>query len=132
MMKSSWAFGGCECTELSDFRYYQCSVSLSRLYFTQLPLTVLLNPNLKPILSKYLMYILFSWLIFRVKSKPAEGFCGVPARKYVLQTLRSADRGFGFCTITRFSKFCPKIIRPFYKVSVHGVVQGISFRSVTF
>ena len=34
------------------------------------------NPNLKPILSKYLMYILFSWLIFRVKSKPAEGFCG--------------------------------------------------------
>ena len=41
MMKSSWAFGGCECTELSDFRYYQCSVSLSRLYFTHLPLTAL-------------------------------------------------------------------------------------------
>ena len=41
MMKSSWAFGGCECTELSDFRYYQCSVSLSSLYFTHLPLTAL-------------------------------------------------------------------------------------------
>jgi hypothetical protein len=68
------------------------------------------------------MEILFSWLIFRVKSKPAEGFCGVLARKYVLHTLRSADRGFGFCTIARFSKFCPKFFRPFYKVSVQGVV----------
>jgi hypothetical protein len=43
MMKSSWAFGGWECTELSNFRYYQCSVSLSRLYLTHLPLTALRN-----------------------------------------------------------------------------------------
>ena len=42
MLKSSWAIRGCECTELSDCRYYQWSVSLYRLYFTHLPLTTLI------------------------------------------------------------------------------------------
>ena len=60
MMKSSWAFGGCECTELSDFRYYQCSVSLSRLYFTHLPLTALKKSIKLP------RYILWSRLTCRV------------------------------------------------------------------